>query len=110
MIVLSLSATTLTFGSSEPGMVLRKQKEPGVYTLIYKTEKKSDLTMIVSDRLGVLLFKEVIPNSDGFIRSLNFKLLLPGEYSVDVIDLEGIQKTQKLDHQMPVLELESLVL
>ena len=110
MIVLSLSVTTLTFASSEPGMVVRKQKEPGMYTLIYKAEQKSDLTMIVSDSLGVPLFKELILDSNGFIRSLNFKLLVPGEYSIDVIDLEGSKATQKLDHQMPVPDLEVLVL
>jgi len=110
LIVLSLTAATITFGSGEPGMAVRKQKEPGMYTLIYKAEKKSDLTMVISDQVGTLLFKEQIANSDGFMRSLNFKFIVSGEYSIDVIDLEGTKKTQKLNHEMPIPETKEVVL
>src|SRR6187549_2877135 len=110
LIVASVSVTTLAFGSGQPGMVIRKQKEPGLYTLIYKSEKKCDLTIVVSDNLGALLFKELILNSDGFIRSLNFKYIIPGEYFIQVVEPEGGKKTQKLDHQMPPPELKLLVL
>jgi hypothetical protein len=110
LLVLLLSTIVFVSGSGDPGMVLRKQREPGMYTLIYKPEKKSDLTMMVSDSLGTLLFKELIVESDGFMRSLNFKFLLPGEYSIDVIDLEGNKKTKKLDHRMLPPELNLTVL
>jgi hypothetical protein len=105
-------------GSGEPGMRLRKQKEPGMHTLVYKAEKKSDLMMLVSDHVGTLLFWDLIVNSDGFMRTLNFKFIAPGTYSIDVIDINGINSgesgesraNQKLDHQMPVLKLDSLML
>lgn len=109
LIALALS-TTIAFGSGDPGMAIRKQKEPGMYTFIYKAEEKSNLTMIISDSLGTMLFRELIVDSDGFIRSINFKMMVPGEYSIDVIDLEGSKKTQKLDHDTPVSEPELVVL
>jgi hypothetical protein len=119
IIVFSLGIMTTAVGAGEPGMAVRKHKDPGMYTLIYKTDKKSDLMMLVSDHAGTLLFWDLIMNSDGFMRSLNFKFITPGEYSIDVIDLNqrndtanpgSNRKSKKLNHVMPIPKLDSLML
>src|SRR5689334_411081 len=107
--VLLSSINTVVFGSGEPGMAIRKQKEPGIFTLIYKAEKKTNVLMIISNQEGILVFHEEILNTEGFIRTLNFKTVLPGEYSIDVIELGGNKETQKFDLEMPPPEPELVV-
>ena len=110
ILILSISTMTFALGSGGPDMVIRKQKEPGMFTLIYKRDSKSDLIITISDSVGTLLFNEMIPMTDGFKRSLNFKTLLPGEYQVEVFDIDGGKESQKVVHQIPEIPTAELIL
>lgn len=62
--------------------------------MIYEGAQTGKVNLKISDQDGVVLFKETITNTDGFIRPVNFTKMEAGEYTIEVADSFGkfIQK------------------
>lgn len=117
VVMMWVSLSAFAHFGDDPQMVVRSQKDEGMYTLIYKGEVKRDLLLSIYDEVGGLLFREVIENSGGFMRTLNFTRIAEGDYFVEVSELEqgqdlandtlifSRQTTDKINHTINLLQL-----
>jgi len=72
-----------------PKVVIINQKEAGVFKVIYEGVNAGRVNLKISDKAGSILFNETVSGVNSFIRPLNFKGMIPGEYTVEVSDANG---------------------
>ncbi len=87
-----ISSLTFAFGRDESpsgtGMAVVK-KSATSYKLIYKSELASDVRVKIFNERNILVYSEIIKNSNGFSRPYNFERLGEGEYTIKVDNGSG---------------------
>ena len=97
--VVMMSASLMAF-ANEPGnprVRIVNQKESGIYRLIYAGGKSGNVKLNIVDNTGQVVFNETIKSASGFIRSLNFKGAVPGEYTVK-LENDGITEVSTVNY------------
>jgi hypothetical protein len=100
LLAVMMMGASLVALANEPGnprVRIVNQKESGIYRLIYAGGKSENVKLNILDDAGQVLFNETIKSKDGFIRSLNFKGVPPGEYTVEV-ENDGIKEVSKVNY------------
>jgi len=97
VMMMSASLVALANEPGNPRVRVVNQKESGIYRLIYAGGKSGDVKLNILDNAGKVLFQETIKDTEGFIRSLNFKGATPGEYTVK-IENDGITEYSKVSY------------
>jgi len=97
VMMMSASLVALANEPGNPRVKVVNQKESGIYRLIYAGGKSGDVKMNILNDAGQVLFSETIKSSEGFIRSLNFKGMTPGQYTVK-IDNGGVTEVSTVNH------------
>ena len=99
LLAVLMGASVLAF-ANEPGnsnVAVVKQKESGIFKVIYEAGAKGNVKLNVVDNSGAVVYKEIIKNEGGFSRPLNFNGMTPGEYTIEIADAEG-KKTHKVTY------------
>ncbi len=79
-------------GPGSPRLAVISQTNPGMFKIIYeKNGVISNVRMTILNHENEIVFTETTKNVDGFIRSVNFTQMDPGEYTVEVADKSGKQ-------------------
>jgi len=82
-----------------PKLAVVNQKESGIFKVIYEGVKAGKVNLKISNQNGAVVFNESVAGVDGFIRSVNFKGMAAGEYSIEVSDASGKQ-VQKVNYEI----------
>ncbi|HEX8061177.1 MAG TPA: hypothetical protein VF473_09595, partial [Cyclobacteriaceae bacterium] len=95
--MMMISAAVLADEPVSPKLVVLSQKESGLFKVIYENAKTGKVKMTILNSNGEALYTEQIKVTEGFILPVNFKGMIPGEYSIEVAD--GTAKTiQKVSY------------
>jgi len=95
--MMMISVAVLADEPVSPKLVVLSQKESGLFKVIYENAKTGKVKMTILNSDGEALYAEQIKVSEGFILPVNFKGMVPGEYSIEVAD--GTAKTvQKVSY------------
>lgn len=95
-----VSVAALAFGPGESRMVVVNQKNTGNYKVIYQSPNKGRVRLNIVNNHGEVVYSSSTRNTDGFMLPVNFTGMTAGEYTVEVIDAEGLT-SQKLYHGVP---------
>jgi hypothetical protein len=79
-------------------MVIVNQKDPSTFKVIYEGTQTGKLTLRILDSEGKKVVTETISGVDGFMRTVNFGGMAAGEYTIEVIGVNGKQ-VQKVNYQ-----------
>jgi hypothetical protein len=74
-----------------PKVVVVNQKESGMFKVIYEGVKAGRVNLKISNQDGAVVFSESVAGVNGFIRSVNFKGMNAGEYTIEISDASGKQ-------------------
>jgi hypothetical protein len=74
--------------SASPKFVVVSQNNPGVFKVVYDNPGASKAKMNIYRSNGERIFSELL-NVEGFIRSVNFKGMYEGAYTIEVVDNTG---------------------
>lgn len=83
--------------SSASGVAVLPGTE-GVFKLLYKGAKVSDVKVSIVDATNKLVFSETVKKVDGFMRPYNFSALKEGEYTITIEDAAG-EKVEKVSYR-----------
>lgn len=83
--------------SSASGVAILHGGE-GVFKLLYKGAKVSDVKISIADARNKLVFNETVKSVDGFMRPYNFSALKEGEYTITITDGSG-EKVEKVSYR-----------
>ncbi len=72
-------------------------KKGAVVKLFYRGEQSGKVKVTIYNEKGTVVYKEVMTNTDQFMRPYNFSPLPPGEYVIQLSDEQGT-RTQKVIH------------
>ena len=100
LLAVMMMGASLVALANEPGnprVRVVNQKESGIYRLIYAGGNSGNVKLNILDDAGQVLFNETIKSKEGFIRSLNFTHVTPGEYTVEV-ENDGQKEVSKVSY------------
>lgn len=102
LLAVMMMGASLVALANEPGnprVRIVNQKESGIYRLIYAGSQSENVKLNILNNEGQILFNETIKSKEGFIRSLNFTRVEPGEYTV-TIENDGITEVTKVSYMI----------
>ncbi|PZR40251.1 MAG: hypothetical protein DI538_04705 [Azospira oryzae] len=97
--VIALVATT-AFAQTTSKVAVINQKQAGTFKVIYEGASQGKVKMNIRNTSGETVFTEVINESNGFIRPVNFTGLEFGEYTIEIAD--GSNKLAQTVNYQPV--------
>jgi hypothetical protein len=80
------------------GLVVVPVKGSEVFKVIYKGETTGRVKLNIYNASSRIIFSESINVGDGFICPLNFAGLEPGEYTLELVDVTGAKKVEKVKY------------
>src|SRR5688572_4274095 len=101
LVALFVMSAVATFGNDEPkkaGVAVVSAKGADVFKLIYKNETASKVKVNIYNAKSEVIFSESIYNTDGFILPLNFSKVGFGDYTLELIDING-KTVEKIVYQ-----------
>ena len=94
-LIVLIGTSAFASGPGSPRLVVIGQKNPGIFKVIYEGSAISNVKMTIFNGADEIVFAETTKNVEGFIRSVNFTKMEPGEYTIEIADKAGKQ-TQKV--------------
>jgi len=85
--------------SANPKFVVVSQANPAIYKVVYTNPGATRVKMSVYKGTGEKVYSESL-TVDGFVRSLNFKAMSHGAYTIEMTDNTG-RYVQKVDYSLP---------
>lgn len=98
LVMALVSVAALAADPVGPKMVVVNQKDPSTFKVIYEGTQTGKLTLRILDSEGKKVVAETISGVDGFMRTVNFGGMAAGEYTIEVIGVNGKQ-VQKINYQ-----------
>ncbi len=80
------------------GLAVVPVKGSEVFKVIYKGETTGRVKLNIYNASSRIIFSESINVGDGFICPLNFAGLEPGEYTLELVDVTGAKKVEKVKY------------
>ncbi len=93
-------ASTAAFADPVTPRVAVLDLNGGVFKVIYKGQEAGAVRMTILNGSNDVVFSESSQNIDGFVRKVNFSGMLPGEYTIEITDKNGLS-TQKVVYGKP---------
>lgn len=90
-LIVLVGTSAFASGPGIPRLVVIGQKNPGIFKVIYESGITSNVKMTILDKNEAVVFAETTKNVEGFIRSVNFTRMEPGEYTIEIADKAGKQ-------------------
>lgn len=90
-LIVLVGTSAFASGPGSPRLVVIGQKNPGIFKVIYESGITSNVKMTILDKNEAVVFAETTKNVEGFIRSVNFTRMEPGEYTIEIADKAGKQ-------------------
>ena len=90
-LIVLVGTSAFASGPGIPRLVVIGQKNPGIFKVIYESGITSNVKMTILDKHEAVVFAETTKNVEGFIRSVNFTRMEPGEYTIEIADKAGKQ-------------------
>lgn len=78
-------------------------KEGAVFKLYYKGEEPMNVKVSIQNASGELIFKEMLKNSDGFVRPYNFSTLPEGDYTIKISN-KNWERLESVTYQKDKIE------
>jgi hypothetical protein len=88
MIVL---VSTAAFSNPGPRIAVVNQKNPAKFKVIYAGSEVGKVKMTIFNQQEEVVFAETTNGINGFVRSVNFEGMTPGEYTIEIASKEGKQ-------------------
>ena len=87
-----VSTSAFANGPGSPRLTVIGQSNPGMFKVIYeKSGVISNVKMTILNHDEEVVFTETTKKVDGFMRSVNFTQMDPGEYTIEISDKSGKQ-------------------
>jgi len=80
------------------GLAVVPVKGSEIFKVIYKGETTGRVKLNIYNASSRIIFSESINVGDGFICPLNFAGLEPGEYTLELVDVTGAKKVEKVKY------------
>ncbi len=75
-------------------LVVVTKTESETFKLIYSSELTSKVKVTIYDKTGEIVYAETVKGISKFSRPLNFKGMKAGEYTIEVVDANGLQQRE----------------
>ena len=73
-------------------------KQGAVVKLFYRGEQSGKVKVTIFNERGDVIYREVLANTDQFMRPYNFSSLPEGEYTIELRDEQG-RRVEQVDHK-----------
>jgi len=103
--LVTVGSLATAFGKDVPrntGLAVVPVKGSEIFKVIYKGENTGRVKLNIYNASSRIIFSESIHVGDGFICPLNFAGLEPGEYTLELVDITGAKKVEKVKYLSPV--------
>ena len=102
-LIVLVGTSAFASGPGSPRLVVIGQKNPGIFKVIYESGITSNVKMTILDKNEAVVFAETTKNVEGFIRSVNFTRMEPGEYTIEIADKAGKQIQKVVYAEMEIV-------